>query len=85
MRYLCFADTVAGEMCKIVNAQDDDTAMDRMRKWLWDWRKITPSETYCMMGVWEKDPSFYTATKMTDLDGWEWAMLFECLRKRGSV
>jgi hypothetical protein len=70
MRYSCFASTVKGEFSQvIINASNDDDAMSGMYRWLKELLGLSGSQVYTVAGVWEKDPKFYTATKLSDLAG----------------
>ncbi len=67
MRYLMFADTAHGEYTQIFHAGDNDTAIRRMDTWLRG-QYICSSDVYSVAGIWEKDPKFYTANCLADLD-----------------
>lgn len=69
MRYLMFATTLdGGEYCQIVRAQDDNIAIQRMAQYMQYYHRVPASELVVVAGVWERDPQFYLAGCLADLD-----------------
>jgi hypothetical protein len=52
----------------IKRSENDDTAMDTFERWLSANHGIGASEIFTIAGVWERDPRFYTANCLSDLD-----------------
>ena len=69
MRYLMFAEVLdGGSYSQVVQAQDNDVAVKRMEQYLLYYHRIPASEIITIAGVWDKDPRFYTAKNISDID-----------------